>query len=309
MLEQDLYEILGVKKSATDKEIQKAFRVLAKKHHPDVTSNNKESEKKFKEINFAYEVLKDPKKRAQYDQMRAQGANPFAHAGAQGGRSYQGGPFGPEAYADFGLGDLFEEIFGGTAGFRGGAGGRQSRGGRPGFSARGADRESVLPVSFIDAARGAERLIELSHGKRLTVKIPEGVESGTKIKLAGQGDPGIGGGPAGDLIIQIEIQPHPQFVREGQDIISKIPITFAEAVLGGEVDVPTLDSKVVMKIPKGVSSGQRLKLSGKGIKSARAHKSGDQYVELVIKVPKTPDADYLEAAEKLKTNEFNPRKN
>jgi curved DNA-binding protein len=304
MLEQDLYEILGVKKTATDKEIQKAFRVLAKKHHPDVTSNNKESEKKFKEINFAYEVLKDPKKRAQYDQMRAQGANPFAHAGAQQGGRGHAGPFGPEAYADFGLGDLFEEIFGGTAGFRGG---RQTRGGRAGFSARGADRETILPVSFLDAARGAERLIELSHGKRLTVKIPEGVESGTKIKLAGQGDPGMGGGPAGDLIIQLEVQPHPQFAREGLDIISKIPITFSEAVLGGEVDIPTLDSKVVMKIPKGVSSGQRLKLSGKGIRSTRTSKVGDQYVEIVIKVPKNPDAEYLEAAEKLKSNSFNPR--
>jgi DnaJ-class molecular chaperone len=117
----------------------------------------------------------------------------------------------------------------------------------------------------------------------------------------------MGGGPAGDLIIQLEVQPHPQFAREGLDIISKIPITFSEAVLGGEVDIPTLDSKVVMKIPKGVSSGQRLKLSGKGIRSTRTSKVGDQYVEIVIKVPKNPDAEYLEAAEKLKSNSFNPR--
>jgi len=317
-LDKDVYEILGVKKDAGEKEIQKAFRQLAKKYHPDVNPGNKEAEQKFKEVNLAYEVLKDPKKRAQYDQMRAMGANPFDR-GARGPRPGGGGPgagaYGPDAFADFGLGDLFEEIFGqgarGGGGFSGaggfsGMGGAGRRGGR-GFSQRGSDREASVSIGFMEAAKGGERTLEFSDGRRLTVKIPEGVENGTKIKLAGQGDPGLGGGPAGDLIVELSVSSHPVFTREGNDIVMRLPITFSEAVLGAEVDVPTLDGKVVMKIPSGVSSGQRLKLGGKGIKSPKTAARGDQFVELSIRVPRQPDADYVEMAERLKSNPFNPR--
>ncbi len=302
-MDKDLYEILGVKKNATEGEIRKAFLKLAKKHHPDVNPGNKEAEQRFKEMNLAYEVLKDPKKRQHYDQMRAAGANPFAGPGDRQYR-YSGGPGGPESFTDFGLGDLFQEIFGGGGGGFGSATGR--RGGSP-FAQRGADLQTTIQVPFLDAARGAERVLDLGDNRRLTVKIPEGVDDGAKIKLSGQGEPGMGGGPRGDLLITLKVSSHPFFQREGKDIVVRVPITFSEAVLGGEIDIPIIGGKVVMKVPKGVSSGQRLKLAGKGIKSGKAGTRGDQFVELLIKIPKPPDNAYTEAAEKLKKDSFDPR--
>lgn len=310
MLDKDLYELLGVAKNATEGEIRKAFLKLAKKYHPDVNPGNKEAEQKFKEVNFAHEVLKDKTKRAQYDQMRAGGGSPF---GGGGGRQWRpeggaGGQYSYEAFSDFGLGDLFQEIFGGGGFGRGGMGGMGGgrAGGRRGFAQRGADRETQLSIAFADAARGAERAIEFSDGKRLTVKIPAGVETGSRIKLSGQGDPGANGGPAGDLVLVLDVAPHRFFTREGLDVILRFPITVPEAILGAEVEVPTLDGKVVMKLPKGVSSGQRMRLSGKGIKSARTHQTGDQLVELLIKIPRD-DAAYVEAAQNLRNSSFNPR--
>jgi DnaJ-class molecular chaperone len=300
-VEKDLYEILGVKKDANEKDIKKAFHALAKKYHPDVNPGDKAAEQRFKEVNLAYEVLKDTKKRAQYDQMRAMGADPFGQTGRRGGGPQ--GPYGAEFYQEFGLGDLFEEIFGGAGPF---GGARRQKGGRGGFAQRGADRTYAMTISFTDAARGAEKSIELPEGKRLAVTIPEGVVSGSRIKLSGQGDPGLNGGPNGDLVLELTVTEHPQFTREGKDVSVKVPITFSEAVLGGEVEVPTLDGKVFLKIPKGVSSGQRLKLAGKGIKSGKDVSRGDQYVELLIKIPKG-DVQYETAAEKLRELHFNPR--
>jgi curved DNA-binding protein len=311
MLDKDLYEILGVKKEASDAEIRKAFLKHAKKLHPDVNPGNKEAELKFKEVNFAHEVLKDKKKRAQYDQMRETGNRPFG-GGGRPGRTWQqqqgapgGGNFSYEDFSDFGLGDLFQEIFGGGLGGAARSGGAGRRPG--GFAQRGADREMPLAISLVEAARGGERALEFSDGKRLTVKIPAGVESGSKIKLSGQGDPGANGGPAGDLILVMDVASHPSFTREGLDVVYRLAISFPEAVLGAEVDVPTLDGKVVMKIPKGISSGQRLKLTGKGIRSPRSPKPGDQVVEVQIKIPKVPDAAYIEAAEKLSSAAFSAR--
>ncbi len=315
MLDKDLYEVLGVKKTANDSEIRKAFLKLAKKYHPDVNQGNKEAEQKFKEVSFAHEVLKDKKKRAQYDQMRdTVGRGGFGGGGAGRGGSWNpqgagGGAYSYETFSDFGLGDLFQEIFGGGGGFggfEGMRGGGRRTGGRP-FPQRGADREAALNISFLEAARGGDRSIEFSDGRRMTVKIPAGVETGSKIKLSGQGDPGAGGGPNGDLILILEVASHPLYKRDGLDIILTLPITFSEAVLGAEVDVPTLDGKVVMKIPKGMSSGQRLKLTGKGVKPARGERTGDQIVEVAIKVPKAPDTAYTEAAEALRSTAFNPR--
>jgi len=330
MLDKDLYEILDVKKDATEPEIRKAFLKLAKKYHPDVNPDNKDAEQRFKEVNLAYEVLKDPKKRAHYEQMRAAGANPFA--GAQGQPQGQwrtsttGGPYGPEIFTDFGLGDLFQEIFGGSfnAGnlnteghFEGGGGfssggfrgaprsGRRSRAGT-GMRQRGADRQATLSIPFLEAAKGAERMLELPDGRRLTVKIPEGVDTGSKIKLSRQGEPGMAGGESGDLIINLEVQPHPYFTRDGEDIVVELPISFSEAVLGAEVEVSTIDGPVVLKIPKGISSQQRLKLAGKGVRSAKTGTRGDQFVEVFIKVPKA-DPAYIEAAEKLKSSSYRPR--
>lgn len=310
-MDKDLYEILGVKKDASEGEIRKAFLKLAKKHHPDVNQNNKEAETKFKEVNLAYEVLKDAKKRAQYDQMKAMGANPFARAQHAGSYGWGGGqPFSGAEMGDLGLGDLFEEIFGGgfhfgQEGFRPGR--RGARSGGAGFRARGQDREARVEVSFLDAARGAERTLEFAGNRRLTVRIPEGVQTGSKIKLSGQGDPGMGGGPNGDLVLELQVGEHPYFIREGENLLLKLPVSFSEAVLGAEVEVPTLDGKVHMKIPKGVSSGQRLKLSGKGIRSQKTGNRGDQFIEISIKVPKD-DPQFQKAAEELKDT-FHPRKN
>lgn len=180
-MDKDLYEILGIKKEATEGEIRKAYLKLAKKYHPDVNPGDKAAEQKFKEINLAYEVLKDEKKRAQYDQMRAMGANPFARAraGAGAGAGYAG----PEGFDQFGLGDLFEEIFGG-GGFK-----------KSYYPTKGHDRESNLQISFMEAVKGGERLVQFTDGRRLTVKIPAGVDEGSKIKLTGQGDTGVSGGP------------------------------------------------------------------------------------------------------------------
>ena len=310
-MNKDLYEVLGVKKNATESEIRKAFLKLAKKYHPDVNPNDKVAEQKFKEVNLAYEVLKDAKKRQHYDQMKAMGANPFAQ-GAGRGAGWAGGPgMGPQDFSDLGLGDLFEEIF--NSGAFGGRTAQRRRGAAGpfggGFPQRGTDREAGIAISLVEAANGGEKLIEFNDGKKLSVKIPEGIESGTKIKLSGQGDKGISGGPNGDLILTVDILPHPYFVREKSHIVLKLPVTFAEVVLGTEVEVPTLSGKVHLKIPKGVSSGQRLKLAGKGIRSAKTGQKGDQFVEIQIKIPKEISKAYEDAAEQLKAEPFDPRAN
>lgn len=310
-MDKDLYEVLGVKKSATESEIRKAFLKLAKKYHPDVNPNDKVAEQKFKEVNLAYEVLKDAKKRQHYDQMKAMGANPFAQ-GAGRAAGWAGGPgMGPQDFSDLGLGDLFEEIF--NSGAFGGRGQQRRRGAAGpfggGFPQKGTDQEAAISISLIESAQGGEKTIELSDGKKLTFKIPEGVDSGTKIKLSGQGGKGVAGGPNGDLILTIEVLSHPYFAREKNNIILKLPVTFAEVVLGAEVEVPTLSGKVHLKIPKGISSGQRLKLAGKGIRSAKSGQKGDQFVEIQIKVPKELSKSYEEAAEILKAEPFDPRAN
>jgi len=301
-MDKDLYEILGIKKEATEGEIRKAYLKLAKKYHPDVNPGDKAAEQKFKEINLAYEVLKDEKKRAQYDQMRAMGANPFARAraGAGAGAGYAG----PEAFDQFGLGDLFEEIFGG-GGFGGGFGGGGFK--KSYYPTKGHDRESNLQISFMEAVKGGERLVQFTDGRRLTVKIPAGVDEGSKIKLTGQGDTGVSGGAAGDLILTLRVSEHPFFRREGNNVILRLPVTFAEAIKGSEVEVPTIDGMVHLKIPAGISSGQRLKMSGKGIQSAKSSSRGDQFVEILIKVPKEVPEEYKKAAALIEKNPFNPR--
>jgi curved DNA-binding protein len=307
-VEKDLYAILGVKPGVSETEVQKAFRKLAKKYHPDVNPGNQDAEKKFKEVSLAYEVLKDPKKRAQYDEMRASpfqtdGTGPFARKGA----TYR--PFGPEVFGDLGLGDLFDQIFSGAS-MRGGSFSQGPFYGRTSApfgrqTMQGADIEARVRLSFLEAARGGEKTVELSSGKRLTVRIPAGLESGARIKLSGQGESGIGGGPGGDLILIADVAPHSYFEREGQNVLLRLPISFKEAVLGAQIEVPTLEGFVTLTIPKGVSSGQRLKLSGKGILSIKSGKRGDQIVELLIKLPKSPDDRYAQAAREL--DDFNPR--
>ena len=295
----DYYAILGVKKDASQDDIQKAYRKLARKYHPDV-NKAPEAEVKFKEVGEAYEVLKDPDKRQKYDQYgsawkRAQqtGAPPPGWEGVHfdfGNMGGGGGGF------DFGGGEFssfFDMLFG--AGRRGGGaagGGFPGFGGQGGgFRGSGSDSEAVISISLEEAVRGGKREIALSdpntgQRKTLSVKIPQGVRAGQRIRLAGQGQPGMGGGPAGDLYLKIEVEADPRFRVEGADLHTSVPVSPWEAVLGGDAEVQTLDGTVRVKIPAGSSSGRKIRLRGRGLSQPGGEK-GDLLAEIRIVVPET----------------------
>jgi len=301
----DYYATLGVKKEASQDDIQKAYRKLARKFHPDV-NKDPQAEVKFKEIGEAYEVLKDPDKRKKYDQFGSnwnrmgggQGAPPPGWEGVhfdfgQGGggfdfRDFQGAGGGGAA----GFSDFFEMLFGG------GAGGRR-RGGPAGFGGQGAgfggvpqaggDSEATIALSVEEAVRGGSREIAISdpntgQRKTLTIKIPEGVRSGQRIRLAGQGSAGFGGGPAGDLFLKIEIAPDPRYRVEGSDILTTVPVHPPVAALGGEADVETPTGTLRVKIPAGSSSGRKIRLRGRGLSQSGGGK-GDLLAEIRIVIP------------------------
>ncbi len=280
---EDLYAVLGVARGASQDEIRKAYRRLAKELHPDFNPGDRAAEEKFKKISAAYEILGDPEKRARYDRgeidetgaekPRYRTYRDFADSGA-GERYHTGRGF--EDFAD--LGDIFSELFGGGARRRAGP-------------TRGADVRYHLVVDFLDAVRGATRRVVLPDGSALDVTIPAGIESGQVIRLRGKGAPGFEGGPPGDALVEIEVRPHPLFTREGNDIRVTLPITVDEAVLGGKVEVPTVDGPVRMTIPRGASSGRVLRLRGKGVRDPRTGKRGDQYVRLEIVLPEKIDPE------------------
>lgn len=331
----DYYEILGVSRNASEDEIKRAYRKLAKKYHPDLNPNNKEAEQKFKEVNEAYEVLSNSEKRARYDQ--------FGHAGVNG----QAGGF---SQGFGGFGDIFDDIF---DMFGGGFSSNRRSGPK-----RGADLKYKLDLKFEEAAFGVEKEIKINrneicsacngtgakngtskevcykcHGtgevryaqktpfgqfvnvrtcdvcngtgeiikekcdkcrgtgkirktKRIHVKIPAGVDTGSVIPLRGQGEPGEKGGATGDLYIYINVLPHEIFEREGNDIICEIPINFVQAALGDEIDVPTLEGKIKHNIPEGTQPGTIFKLKNKGIPNVRGYGRGDQYVKIKVEVPR-----------------------
>ncbi len=291
----DYYKILGVNKSSSQDEISKAYKKLARKYHPDLNPNDKDAENKFKEMNEAYEVLKDPEKRKLYDQLgpnwqHGQNFQPppgyeNAHFNFQGG----GGGFDASGFSDF-----FETIFGGMGGRQGGFGGpggdyfRQS-GPRP---RRGRDAEAQIELSLEEAYRGGGKAINLQEQvpgqmprtKTLQVTVPAGVKNGAKIRLSGQGNPGMGGGQAGDLYLKIRIAPHPVYTLDDNNVVYDLPLAPWEAALGAKVRVPTLDGDVDITIPAGSDSGQKLRLRGRGL--GQGAKKGDQFVRLVIKSPK-----------------------
>ncbi len=299
------YEVLGVASGASDDEIQKAFRRLAKKSHPDLHPGDKKAEDKFKEINAAYDILGDASKRARFDrgEIDANGneirQNPFARGARQGA----GGGGQHFSFEDLDLGDLFGGMFrGGGAGPRGGDpfGGAQ----RPG---RGEDQRFMLEVDFEEAAVGATKRLTLPSGKSLDVNIPPGINEGQTIRLKGQGGPGQGG-PAGDALIEVKVRPHPTFRREGRDIYAEVPISLGEAVSGGKVQVPTVHGPVAMTVPKWTNGGARLRLKGKGIPATKSEPAGDQYVVFEIVLPKTPDADLEEFVKGWASRKpYNPR--
>ena len=363
----DYYEVLGVTKGASDDEIKKAYKKMARKYHPDLNPDNKEAEEKFKEVNEAYEVLSDPNKKARYDQYGHAGVDPNFGAGA-----------GFDGNFDFGdLGDIFGSFFGG--GF--GGGGRRSN---PNAPQRGESIRLSLTISFEEAAFGCEKEVAVDrmeqcgtcggngcaagttpeicpdcHGtgqvqvrrqtpmgvfatsspcgrcggkgkiihqpcsdcrgsgsvrKRKTIKasIPAGIDNGQTISIRGQGHAGKNGGPAGDLLITITVRPHELFRREGTSVLCEAPITFAQAVLGAELEIPTIDGKVKYDLPEGTQSGTTFRLKGKGIPSINGRGRGDQYVTVYIETPRNLNKEQKEAlkkfAEAVGDNNYEERK-
>jgi len=319
----DYYEILGVSRDATKDELQRAYRKLARKFHPDL---NKEagSEEKFKEINEAYEVLKDPAKREKYDQFGSnwqQGDNFQPPPGWQHRSDFSRGQQGPEEAffrgSDGGeYSDFFEALFGGR--FQENVQG--APGGRPfSINRRGSDHEAVLRIPLEEAFRGGTKTITMqstepgldgnhsSREKRYDVKIPPGIMPGQKIRLSGQGGKGSGSGGSGDLYLKVEIEPHPRFRPEGHDLYTELAITPWEAALGAQIDIQTLDETVTLKVPSGTQSGQKLRLRAKGMPKPKGLR-GDLYAVMKIKVPKKLSKKERQLFEELsKVSSFNPR--
>lgn len=279
----DPYSVLGVARNASDAEIRKAYRKLAKKLHPDLHPGDKAAEERFKAVSAAYELLGDPERRARFDrgEIDASGAErpeqrfyrSYADADG-GGRYYTASGF--EDLSD--VSDIFAEMFG------------RRRRGRGGFDLRGQDVRYRLDVDFLDAANGARRRITLPDGKEIDLAIPPGVESGKVLRLKGEGAPGIGKGPPGDALIEIGVRPHAFFRRDGRDIILDLPIAIDEAILGAQVEVPTIAGRVRMTVPKGSSTGDVLRLRGRGVKD-RSGRVGDQKVILKIEAPPQVDQE------------------
>ena len=353
----DYYEVLGIQKGASEDEIKKAYKKLARKYHPDMNPGDKEAEEKFKEVNEANEVLSDPEKKARYDQFGFAGVDPNYGAGAGGAGGFGGG-------FDFGdLGDIFGSFFGG------GFGGGQRR--NPNAPQRGESIRASVSVSFTDAAFGCEKSVTLErsemcgtckgngcapgttpevcpdcHGtgtvqvrrqtpmgvfasngpcrkcggtgrlihqpcpdcrgggtvrkrKTIQVTIPAGIDHGQTISLRGQGNAGKNGGPAGDLLITVMVQPHDLFRRDGVDVFCEAPVTFTQAVLGAELEIPTIDGKVKYSIPEGTQTGTVFRLKGKGIPVLNGRGRGDQYVTVTIETPRNLNKEQKEALRKF----------
>jgi len=280
----DPYETLRVKKGASQAEIQKAYRTLAKKLHPDLNPGDKQAEEKFKDVSAAYDLLSDPDKRARFDrgEIDASGAERPRY------RSYRdfadaddGSPYSSDAgFADFAdADDVFSEIFG-----------RGRGGARANFRMRGSDVHYRLELDFLDAVNGGKRQITLPDGSVLDVNIPPGTRDGQTLRLRGKGRPGIGGGPPGDALIEVAVRPHPLFTRKGDDIHVEVPISLGEAVLGGKITVPTATGPVAMTVPKWANTGTALRLKGKGVPRSDGSR-GDEYVTLKVMLPDKPDPE------------------
>jgi len=275
----DPYKTLGVAKDASQADIQKSYRRLAKKLHPDLNPGNKEAEEEFKGVSAAYDLLGDTEKRARFDrgEIDESGAerprHNFYRDYAEGGGPYAS----DEGFADFASSDdILSEILG--------------RRGRSNFRMRGSDVQYRMEIDFLDAVNGAKRQIVLPYNTALDVTIPPGTRDGQILRLRGKGRPGLGGGPSGDALIEIAVRPHPFFTRKGDDIHVELPIALREAVLGGKVQVPTPSGAVTMTIPKWTNTGTVLRLKGKGARGPGGSR-GDEYVTLEVALPKEPDPE------------------
>jgi molecular chaperone DnaJ len=366
MAKRDYYDVLGVKRGASETELKSAFRRLAKEHHPDRNPGDASAEQKFKEINEAYEVLKDQQKRAAYDQ--------FGHAAFEGGSRGPGGGFGPDFSSS--MSDIFDDLFGEFMGGRRGAGGGGGR--QRNARERGADLRYNMEITLAEAYTGKQAQIRVPtsvgcetcsgsgaragskpttcatcggqgkvrasqgfftiertcpscqgrgetiddpcptcHGqgrvtkeRTLAVSIPEGVEDGTRIRLAGEGEAGQRGGPTGDLYIFLSIKPHEFFQRDGADIFCRVPISMTTAALGGNVDVPTVDgNRVRMPVPSGTETGKQFRLKSKGMPVLRSKVLGDMYIQVEVETPKAltrRQRELLEEFERESNKETNP---
>ena len=304
----DYYQILGVERTASPEEIKKAYRRLAKQYHPDLNPNDKEAERKFKEIQEAYEVLSDEEKRRAYDMFGTVEFTPGA--GATTWRTTEGFHDIEFGFGGFpGFESLFEEIFGTMR-----PGRRRTRTWR----ARGRDVESTLEIDFDTSIWGGEKEITITrevrggetHIERLTVKIPPGVTTGSKIRVPGKGGPGLGGGPPGDLYMIIKVRPHPIFERRGDDIYLELPVTVTEAILGTETDVPTVDhGTATVKVPPGVQEGTKLRLRGKGAPNPRTGQRGDMYAVIRVVMPERLNDEAKKKVEELdRLLDYDPRR-
>ncbi len=280
-MDQDLYALLGVKRTASNDEIRRAYRRLAKDLHPDQNKNDKKSEEQFKRVSAAFAVLGSPEKRKRYDagEIDAMGnerANPFY-------RDYNGG-FSREQDSGFGGGGGgdFSDIFGDLFGRRGPSGA---------FTMRGMDYRYNLEISFLEAVNGVKKRVQFPDNETLDITVPGGVESGQTLRLRHKGGPGAGRGEPGDALIELKIQPHPFFSRDGDNIIMELPISLSEAVLGARVEAPTIGGRVTVAVPKGASSGQVLRLRGKGVRNNRSGAYGDQLITLKVVLPAVIDGE------------------
>ncbi len=316
MAKKDFYSVLGVSRQANPDELKKAFRKLAMKYHPDKNPNDKAAEERFKEVNEAYDVLSDPKKKQMYDQ--------FGHAAFQGGGPGPGAQGGPNPFRGFeGFGgfqgfdprqqggdfqdmfsDFFGEFFSGENTHPGRRGARQEN--------RGADLRYTLNITLEEAATGAEKRINFVRhraGKedsaKLSITIPAGVKAGQRLKLRGEGDAPPAGGKPGDLYVIVNFQDHPLFKRKDNDVLLELPISFVDALLGVQIEVPTLTGKAMLNIPQGTHPGQIFRLKGKGFPDIGGYAPGDMLIKIVVDVPNNITAEDREALEKLRKTSSN----
>jgi DnaJ-class molecular chaperone len=287
----DYYEILGVSRSATEKELKAAYRKLARKFHPDVNPGDKGAEERFKEVSEAFAVLSDPEKRAKYDRGGHDAFEP-------GFDPFQGATID---FQDLGLGNLSDifELFGG---------GRRARGQRR--TARGEDLQFEMTLPFGDAIHGTTvevaitRAVTRGNGRvnfteKVKTRIPAGIDDGERIRIPGKGNDGLGGGPPGDAYVNIRVEAHPMFRREGDDLVCEVPVGVVKATLGGDLDVPTLEGRAVIKIPAGTRGGQRFRLKGRGVAARAGHPTGHLYAVVQIVTPRDLDARSRELFEEL----------
>jgi DnaJ-class molecular chaperone len=300
----DLYQVLGVSRTAGQDEIKKRYRALAKELHPDLNPGKPDIEERFKRITAAYDILSDPERRGRYDRGEID-ASGQERPEQRFYREYAEDPSATRFYTREGFGDdeslhaFFSDLFGGRAG----------RGEGMRRRARGADVSYTLPIDFLEAAKGAKKRVAVGGDQQtIDLTIPAGVRDRQTLRLKGQGMPGFEGGPPGDAYVEVHIQPHAFFERKDNDIHLELPVSLAEAVLGGRIQVPTIDGPVSMTVPKGSNTGATLRLRGKGILDPKSRQRGDQYVHLKVVLPKVPDAELEKLVEQwAKSHPYDPR--